>query len=100
MVLFHVTRRENVESILINGLIPQLGRYAQEMGETVPAVWLFPCLEDAEEMAPIWLEPVYGHDLAYLRIELPEGYDVQETGSDYELLGTERIPPENITVER
>lgn len=98
MELFHVTKRDNLESIMKDGLLPQIGKYAEEMGEPTPGVWMFPSLEDAEEMAPIWLEPVYGSDLVFLRIDLPSGYDVESTGSDYELFTTERIPPNHISV--
>lgn len=98
MVLFHVTSRKNLESIMKSGLVPQLGKYAREMGETRPSVWMFPCLEDAQEMAPIWLEPFYGADLGFLRIDLPDDFDIETTGSDYELFTTERIAPNRISI--
>ena len=48
MELYHVTKSENVADIMKNGLVPSIGKYATEMGETQKAVWLFPRLEDAQ----------------------------------------------------
>ena len=70
-ILYHVTANENVRSILKDGLKPQIGKYAEQMGETTPYIWCFPCLEDAYEMIPVWLEPFYGESLAILEIRLP-----------------------------
>ena len=44
MELYHVTKGENVASILQKGLIPTIGKYAKEMGEYIPSVWLFPVM--------------------------------------------------------
>ena len=91
-----MTPEENVYSILKNGLIPQIGGYASEMGETEPSVWLFPSLDDAEEMAPIWLEPYYGEGLAVLEADLPDDFPLEYTGSDYEVVTYEAVPAECI----
>lgn len=98
MKLYHVTKQENVIDILRDGLIPQIGCYATEMEEKTSAVWLFPSIVDAEEMAPVWLEPFYGEELTYLEVTLQDDYPVQYSGSDYEVYVTEKIPPENIRI--
>ena len=98
MELYHVTKSENVADIMKNGLVPSIGKYATEMGETQKAVWLFPRLEDAQEMIPVWLEPFYGSDLCILKINLPDDFPVEYTGSDYEVYVTETIRPEYITI--
>ena len=98
MLLYHVTKAENVPSILKNGIIPKRGKYANEMGETSTSIWFFQCLEDADEMAPIWLEPFYGTDLVFLEVELPDDYPLEYTGSDYEVCISSVIPPKYIRV--
>ena len=75
-----------------------IGEYAEKMGEKEASVWCFPCLEDAYEMTPIWLEPVYGGDLAILEIRLPEDFPVEYTGSDYELVSKVDIPAKFISL--
>lgn len=98
MILYHVTKKENIEKIMNEGLIPMLGKYAVEMGECIPSVWLFPDIDDAKEMAPIWLEPFYGPDLVYLKVYLPDNTMLEYTGSDYEVYVTTCIPPSNISI--
>lgn len=98
MKLYHVTSSENVGRILHEGLIPSIGGYAESMGETQASVWLFPTLEDAEEMAPVWLEPYYGDDLTFLEVELDDDFPLEYTGSDYEVVVHETIPPDNICI--
>ncbi len=93
MILYHVTEQKNLPGILREGLIPNIGGYAAEMGEKKPHVWLFPSREDAEEMIPVWLEPFYGSDLALLEVRLPDDFPLEYTGSDYEVVTTRAIPP-------
>ena len=56
------------------------------MGETKAYIWLFPDLEDAIEMIPIWLVPYYGSNLSILEVNLPDDHPVEYTGSDYEVV--------------
>jgi hypothetical protein len=97
-IAYHVTPRSNVDAILREGLKPAIGPYASEMGETKALVWCFPCLEDAYEMIPVWLEPFYGDDLAILELRIPEDFPVDYTGSDYELISAVTIPAEYISI--
>lgn len=92
MTLYHVTPSRNIASILKDGLIPQVGKYAKEMGEDTPAVFLFPCMEDAQEMKAVWLEPFYGNDLVSLEVTLPNDFPLEYTGSDYEVVSLRPIP--------
>ena len=99
MTLYHVTHVDNLDSILQNGLIPTIGKYSKEMGETEPAVWLFQDLDTAEEMTPVWLYPFYGYDLVYLSVELPDDYPLDySSGSDCEVCVLETITPDHISV--
>ncbi len=98
MTLYHATKEENLRQILSDGLKPGIGKYAKEMGEIKTGIWLFPSYEDAIEMVPVWLEPFYGTDLALLRVDLPDNFPVEYTGSDYEIVATKPIPAEYITL--
>ena len=98
MKYIHVTQNNNLKSILKNGLIPQIGKYAKEMKECEPSIWLFPTLEDAKEMVPIWLIPSYGDNLVFLEISLPDDFPINYTGSDYEITVTRPIPPKWIKI--
>ena len=98
MTLYHATKEENLRQILSDGLKPGIGEYAKEMGEIKAGIWLFPSYEDAIEMVPVWLEPFYGTDLALLRIDLPDNFPLEYTGSDYEVVSTEPIPTKYITL--
>ena len=98
MTLYHATKEENICQILSDGLKPRIGKYAKEMGEKEAFIWLFPSFKDAMEMIPVWLEPFYGTELALLRIDLPDNFPLEYTGSDYEVITAEPIPAEYITL--
>lgn len=98
MKLYHVTPGHNLDGIFKKGLIPQKGAYASEMGESEKAIWLFQTLEDADEMIPIWLEPFFGDDLVILEITLPDDYQLEYSGRDYEVYTTMKIGPEHIRI--
>lgn len=98
MKYYHATPVSNADAILKEGLTPKIGAYASEMGEATKAIWMFPSVEDAEEMIPIWLEPIYGDDFIILEITLPDDWEVEYTGSDYEVYTTKKIDPEYIRI--
>lgn len=98
MKYYHVTPEKNLKTILQEGLKPMLGKYSEAMGETEAGIWMFPSIEDAKEMAPIWLEPFYGTDLILLLVDLPDGWPLEYTGSDYEVISREKISPKYISV--
>ena len=95
---YHVTPSKNVTNILKEGLIPKIGNYSKEMGENIKAVWLFPDIDDAEEMTPIWLESFYEEELTILEIDLPDDIPVECSGSDYEVYVTRTINPKYIKI--
>ena len=98
MTLYHATTTERLASIKKEGLVPKIGKYAAAMGETEESVWLFNGLDEAEEMMPIWLEPVYGPELVLLEVTLPDDFPITETGSDYEVTTHEQIPAEWVCI--
>lgn len=44
---YHVSEKKNLESIMKNGLIPQVGERSKEFNEA-PSVFLFPTKDDTE----------------------------------------------------
>lgn len=67
--MFHITPRENVDSILTNGLEPRIGQHSQEFGETIPGIYVFPTWQDAESaewFVELWKDD---DDLVVLEID-------------------------------
>lgn len=98
MKLYHVTPAQNVKSILATGLLPQIGNYARQMGETTASIWLFSDIDDCLEMTEAWLIPVYGDDLTILEVTLPDDFPLEYTGSDYEVFVVKPISADHIKV--
>ena len=106
-VMYHVTLMEHVESILSEGLIPQLGALAKDCGETEKAIWLFSDRECAEIALSSWLgeelDARYGEDseVAILAVFLPESFGSSlryDTNIGYEVICVSPIPAEHLQV--
>ena len=101
---FHVTPLKNLESILENGLIPQIGERSLEIGEPIEAVFLFPNFEEMNDALYNWLGEEFDddEDLAILQIDLPDNFPVYREFDDngdefYEAHCQCDIPVEYIT---
>lgn len=102
---FHVTPRKNLESILENGLIPQIGERSLEIGEPVEAVFLFPNFEEMNNALYNWFGEEFDDDedeLIILQIDLPDNFPVYRELDDngdefYEAHCQCDIPVEYIT---
>jgi hypothetical protein len=53
--MFHVTRASNISSILDHGIVPRIGDRALAFGETMPAVYAFPTVQDCHTALSQWL---------------------------------------------
>ena len=99
---YHVTLTENVESILKNGLIPQIGERSLDFREKEPLVYLFPTEEDMECAVMQWLgdwyEDEYGEDvkLSCLKINLPYDFPIENGEVEYECISKKTIPAKYI----
>jgi len=84
MILFHVTPMEKVDSILTNGLIPQIGERSKKISEE-KGIFLFPSEEDMEQAMLSWLADEFDEDeeLASLKIMLPDDFPL-ESPVEYE----------------
>jgi hypothetical protein len=101
---YHITEMENLETILKEGLKPQIGPRARDLGEKVEAVYLFPTMSDLEDalMSP-WGAEAWDEDLdhAIIEVTLPENVRIgQGTDVDYEVSCLDHIGPENLKLFR
>lgn len=98
MQAFHVTPASNIDVILSAGLIPAIGERSMELGEPVPAVYLFPTQDDAADAVGNWLGECFEEDveLALLSVDIVDIAYTQEVG--YEFIVTEPIPADRIQV--
>lgn len=96
---FHVTTETAWEKIQKEGLIPMIGERSQEVGEPVPAIFLFDSKESMEDALWGWLgDELEDEDsIVILKVSLPKGYFLDEGVScDFEVRGYKPIPPEYI----
>lgn len=101
---FHVTPKKNLQSILSNGLLPQIGERSAEIGEPEPCIFLFPIFEEMDNALYNWLGEAFKDDeeLVILQIDVPENFPIHQekdsNGDDfYEAYCKCRIPGEYIT---
>ena len=101
---FHVTLKQNMGSILANGLIAQIGERSKEIGESQEAIYLFPNREEMETALANWLGECFedDDDLVILQIDLPEDFpvyrEIDSNGDDfYEAYCLCDIPKDYIT---
>lgn len=99
MKLYHVTLRSNLESILSNGLIPDIGERSYDAGETQKFVFLFPTKNDVENAMLTWLgEYYYDEDVVYLEVNLPDNFPIEQGEVEYEMISRQIIPKEYISI--
>ena len=101
---FHVTKKENMESILEHGLIPQIGERSEELGESEKAIYLFPNIEEMENALYNWLGECFedDEDLIIIQVDVPSDFPInQERDSNgdlfYEATSKSQIPITYIT---
>lgn len=101
---FHISSKENLDSILENGLIASIGERSQEIGERIEAVFLFPNKEEMDNALYNWLGEQFddSEELVIFQIDLPSNFpvyrEVDSNGEDfYEVHCYCDIPEEYIT---
>lgn len=96
---YHVTKKENLELILKNGLIPQVGERSLDCGENEPLVYLFPTKEDMNFALGGWLGDCFDEDeeLVSLELTLPDTFPIYEGDVEYEAISKVIIPSKYIT---
>jgi len=91
---YHVTRKENLESILENGLIPQVGERSSQLNEE-SGIFMFYSLDDMNNALGSWLGEEFEDDeeLVSLKIIMK---DTNFKYCAYEAVSREIIPPKYI----
>src|ERR1051326_3802642 len=94
VMLYHLTPARNLPRILQQGLVPKIGVRARKTREPVPAIYLFPTIEDAEDALVGCMESEFSENtrMALLAVEVPAGATEIE-GAGYERVLTSPIPP-------
>lgn len=94
-MLYHVTPAAKLESILQNGLIPQIGERSALAGETSKSLYLFTSLEACESGLMNWLGEEF-EDTELVVLEFSEAGIRGDTSSGYELVCPHAIPADRI----
>ena len=99
MTLYHVTHKEDVESILKNGLVPMYGMRTQITDDRV-AVYFFKELDDAfKKDVTTWMTFCLPREcMALLKVTLPDDYPSLHERYGWEVYSVSMIPPEYIEV--
>lgn len=98
ITVYRITLSSNWTSIKQYGLIPQIGRNSQALGETKPAIYLFPNLESSNNALDNWFGDLYDddQDLIRLTINCPNSL-VHKSDVEYEIVSYQTIPAKYIT---
>lgn len=103
MIFYHVTLKNNLDNILKNGLIPQIGTLSQAANETINRIYLFPTIDDMNTALSSWLgetiDNIFGEttECCSLQINLPDNFPVIQEDVPYEAYSYIPIPPEYIS---
>lgn len=78
-ILYHVTKKENFDSIMKHGLIPQIGERSEQLNEE-KGIFLFPTFEDMDTALGQWLGWEFEDDdeLYALTVVLPDDFPLEE----------------------
>lgn len=100
-IVYHVTAECNLESILTNGLIPQVGYRSKQLGEP-PCIFFFEKMEAVEDAVLNWLgdelENEHGENLELVCLEILIESDKKSDidCAKYETLTYSAVSPECI----
>ena len=95
---YHVTKKESLESILKNGLIPQVGERSIQLDEE-PGVFLFPSLDSLDNAMMNWLGEEFGDEVELVALKV----EIDDTNLDYiafEAISREIIDAKSISYLR
>lgn len=97
ITVYHITPAINLKSIEQHGLIPQIGSNAQAIGETKPAIYLFPTIEDSDTALGSWLGDLYDDDKDLIRLTITCPKDLIHSSTvEYERVNYHHIPAKYI----
>jgi hypothetical protein len=95
-VYYHVTKSNNIDSIMKNGLMPSVGDRSKKMNER-PSIFLFKSIQDVEDAMMNWLgDELEDHPATLLKIKIPQHVQIYPTSAGYESQVFDHIPPDYI----
>lgn len=94
-MLYHVTHAENLESILMRGLVPQIGPRSAQANEALRCVYLFTSAEACETALMNWLGDEF-EDTELVVLELDRAGVTGDVCAGFELACLHAITPERI----
>ena len=98
---YHVTPKYNWKNISNEGLIPKIGKLSSNLGETIPAIYLFKNKEDMNNALMNWLGEEYDKEtLLCLEINLPSDYWIYNSSDSFEVIHYDIIPSNYIRILR
>lgn len=82
---FHITNKKNLDSILDNGLIAQIGERSAKENEEVSRVYLFPKSAEMDIALANWFGKNFKskEDIIILQLDLPPKFPVCRDGSTF-----------------
>lgn len=94
MIVYHSTPKENMESILKNGLIPQVGPRSELLDEEA-VIFFFRTIDDLDNGLLNWFGELFeDEDLVTFEVNLDKPYF--EDCAEYEVKSLTHIQPERI----
>jgi len=92
--LYHVTPADNLDIIMKEGLVPQIGERSQASGENIPMIYFFDSESNLEQALLGWLgEELEGKSVVVLEVRLPKSFQTMLRWEAFEVQCQKRIPP-------
>ena len=99
---YHVTKTENLEKIIKEGLVPKIGELSKIANEEIERIYLFPNEDDMNTALSSWFGECFEEDeeLSSLNIDLPDDFPIFEGEVEYEAYSYDIIPSKYISFFR
>lgn len=98
--VIHVTRYDNLKSIMREGLKPSIGENSADFGEEKPYVHLFIDMDHAEDAVANWDMPSWENEdeeLIAITLSIPKSWTIPDSKLENSVLLVDRtIPPSMI----
>jgi len=94
---YHITLKKKLNSIMKNGLIPQIGPRSK-WAEDEFGIFLFPSIDDMNNALDQWFGDLFLENtiLMSLEITIPDDFPIFDSIVEYEKISKIVIPPEYI----
>lgn len=96
-LMYHVTEKASLESILREGIQPRIGPRSVMLGEVQPAVYLFPCWVACTDGLTNWLGDELSDDIELVILELDVSGLALTHAAGFEVIAVTTLDPSCIT---